>query len=67
MARILEIPLVNLLENAGFGERPMRRGAVEVVAPGFAVEGAFVWGATAMVLAELLVMLGWNGPHAKRS
>lgn len=62
VARILEIPIATLMGNAAFEERPMRRGAVEVVAPGFAVDDAFIWGATAMVLAELLVMLGWKGP-----
>lgn len=67
VARILEIPLASLLANDGFAERPMRRGPVEIVAPGFAVDGAFIWGATAMVLAELLVMLGWQGPPAWRS
>lgn len=67
VARILEIPLVSLLANTGFEERSMRRGSVEVVAPGFVVDRAFIWGATAMVLAELLVMLGWNGPPAQRS
>ena len=67
VARILEIPFAGLLANDGLEERPLRRGPVETVAPGFAVDGAFIWGATAMVLAEVLVMLGWNGPTLKRS
>jgi hypothetical protein len=31
------------------------------VAPAFRVAGVEIWGATAMVLAEFLVMLGWTG------
>jgi 8-oxo-dGTP pyrophosphatase MutT (NUDIX family) len=62
VARILELPVHRLLSSQGFDERTMLRGNLEVAAPGFAVEGAFIWGATAMVLAELLVMLGWVGP-----
>ena len=38
---------------------------VRVTAPAFLVEDAEVWGATAMVLAEFLTLLGWKGPdHA---
>jgi hypothetical protein len=40
----------------------MRRGAVTLEVPGFEVDGAVIWGATAMVLAEFLTMLGWTGP-----
>jgi hypothetical protein len=32
-----------------------------VVVPAFRVAGAEIWGATAMVLAEFLVLLGWTG------
>lgn len=67
VARILEIPIRGLLANAGYEERQMQRGRMDIVAPGFAVHDGFIWGATAMVLAELLVMLGWHGPHAQRS
>jgi hypothetical protein len=30
--------------------------------PYFDVEGSWLWGATAMMVAELLVLLGWEGP-----
>jgi hypothetical protein len=30
--------------------------------PMLRVGGAEIWGATAMVLAELLTILGWSGP-----
>ena len=35
--------------------------------PVFLTEGVEIWGATAMVLAEMLSMLGWNGPEPHRS
>jgi hypothetical protein len=35
--------------------------------PVFLAEGVEIWGATAMVLAELLTLLGWTGPEAHRS
>ncbi|MCK4305421.1 MAG: CoA pyrophosphatase [Candidatus Eisenbacteria sp.] len=60
--RILEVPLTDLL----------RPGSVQISARStdgfwmkvryFDVEGAWLWGATAMMLAELLVLLGWRGP-----
>jgi hypothetical protein len=31
--------------------------------PAFAVNGVEIWGATAMVLAEFLALLGWSGPE----
>jgi len=43
-------------------ERP--RGDQVVVAPTFRIGGHEIWGATAMVLAELLVLLGWQPPPA---
>jgi len=39
-------------------ERDGRR----IVVPAFRVGRDEIWGATAMVLAELLVLLGWPGP-----
>jgi hypothetical protein len=35
--------------------------------PVFLAEGVEIWGATAMVLAELLTILGWKGQAARRS
>jgi 8-oxo-dGTP pyrophosphatase MutT (NUDIX family) len=60
VAQILEIPLAHLMDAAAL--RPTRRirdGRV-FTAPAFHVLGAEIWGATAMVLAEFLALLGWR-------
>lgn len=67
VARILEVPLATLLDPAVVEWHDMRRGSVSVRAPGFSVQGAVIWGATAMVLAELLALVGWPGPEPSRS
>lgn len=63
--RILEVPFEELakVERLRLTERP--RGTLVVAAPAFQTGGADLWGATAMAVAELLVMGGWKGrrPH----
>ena len=44
------------------GWKALIRDDRPVTAPAFLVEDAEVWGATAMVLAEFLTLLGWKGP-----
>ena len=65
VARILQVPVATLLDPATVRWRPMRRGTVTLDVPGFEVDGAVIWGATAMVLAEFLGVLGWNGPDRR--
>ena len=43
----------------------MERDGDALRVPRFIVEGAEIWGATAMVLAEFLALLGWTGPSAE--
>jgi 8-oxo-dGTP pyrophosphatase MutT (NUDIX family) len=62
VARVLELPLATLLDPATVAWRAMTRGGQAVDAPAFVVGDIVIWGATAMVLAELLAMLGWTGP-----
>lgn len=62
VARVLELPISTLLDPATLAWRVMTRGDQRVDAPAFLVGNDVIWGATAMVLAELLVMLGWAGP-----
>ncbi len=62
VARILEVPLADLLAAGAVRWEPLERDGVIYTVPGFGVGGARVWGATAMVLSELLVLLGWEGP-----
>ena len=62
VARILEVALDELLDSRNFTTTVRRRGDIEVHAPAFRIGDAEIWGATAMVLAEFLVLLGWSGP-----
>lgn len=63
VARILETTIDDLLAPATVVWREMRRGGETFDYPAFALHGVEVWGATAMVLAEFLVLLGWDGPR----
>jgi len=62
VARILEIPIDRLMDPGCLGLKALTRDNRPVTAPAFLVEDAEVWGATAMVLAEFLTLLGWKGP-----
>jgi 8-oxo-dGTP pyrophosphatase MutT (NUDIX family) len=62
VARILEIPVDRLMDPRCLGRKALIRDDRPVTAPAFLVEDAEVWGATAMVLAEFLTLLGWKGP-----
>lgn len=63
VAQILLIPIDELMAPARMQMIDRRRGDIPVVAPSFCVAGHEIWGATAMVLAELLVLLGWQNPE----
>jgi 8-oxo-dGTP pyrophosphatase MutT (NUDIX family) len=65
VARILEVPVGTLLDPATVRWRPMRRGPVTLEVPGFEVDDTVIWGATAMVLAEFLAVVGWTGPQGR--
>lgn len=58
VARILEVPLLRLSDPACVGIELRRFEDRNVQVPFFHVEGERVWGATAMILAELLWLLG---------
>ena len=72
VARILEVPLDELLEPSRFATVDRVRDEQAMTIPHFRVgPGAGgsdsadeIWGATAMVLAEFLSLLGWTGPSA---
>jgi 8-oxo-dGTP pyrophosphatase MutT (NUDIX family) len=61
VARILEVPIVTLMDPATIVWRTLVRDGHTFSVPTFVVDGTDVWGATAMVLAEFLALLGWNG------
>lgn len=61
VAHILEVAVDALLDPANFVRTRRERDGVGYVVPAFRVCGHEIWGATAMVLAEFLVLLGWAG------
>jgi 8-oxo-dGTP pyrophosphatase MutT (NUDIX family) len=67
VARILEVPVATLLDSATVGWHSMMRGGTELTVPAFVTHGALIWGATAMVLAEFLTLLGWDRQNDNRS
>jgi 8-oxo-dGTP pyrophosphatase MutT (NUDIX family) len=63
VARILEVPLEELADPRRLVRVSRVRDGAPLVVPALQARGAEIWGATAMVLAELLTMLGWRpGP-----
>jgi len=64
VARILDVPVAELLEPSRFATVESIRDGRAVSIPMFRVgpgQGHEIWGATAMVLAEFLTVLGWSG------
>ena len=60
VARILEVAIDELIRPLSLRmHETVRDGTVSIV-PRFHVQGLEIWGATAMVLAEFLVLLGWQ-------
>jgi 8-oxo-dGTP pyrophosphatase MutT (NUDIX family) len=62
VARVLEVPLAVLADPARVRQEPRLLGEQVYQVPYFDVAGEKVWGATAMILAELLAVLG-AAPH----
>lgn len=60
VARVLDVPLPYLLDPDTVRRRVRLHDGKEFEIPYFAVDTEQVWGATAMILAEFLTMLGWN-------
>ncbi len=54
---ILEIPLAHFLDPANRGQHVQQRGSLRLRAPHFAWGDHQIWGATAMILAELVALL----------
>ena len=63
VACCLEVPLARLLHSRGVEIEERDEDHHWLRIPYFPVGGRKLWGATAMILAELLVMLGWEGPE----
>jgi len=61
VARILDVAVDDLMAPGAVISTSRERDGRQVAAPAFHVAGVEIWGATAMLLAEFLVMLGWAG------
>lgn len=59
VARILEVPIDALTAPGCVVDTARERDGSGVVVPAFCVAGEEIWGATAMVLAEFLSLVGW--------
>lgn len=62
VARIIEVAVSELMDPARLVHSPRERDGIAMRVPAFRLAGCEIWGATAMVLAEFLVLLGWDGP-----
>jgi len=62
VAHILDVALDALIDPANTRSADRLRDGIALRVPAFSVEGHEIWGATAMVLAEFLTLLGWPGP-----
>ena len=60
VAGILEIALEELLDRHCLAASERQRDGRPLLVPAFHVAGHEIWGATAMVLAEFLTLLGWS-------
>jgi 8-oxo-dGTP pyrophosphatase MutT (NUDIX family) len=60
VARILEVSVDDLLDPGHFVTTERTREGVPFAVPAFRIANVEVWGATAMVLAEFLALLGWR-------
>jgi 8-oxo-dGTP pyrophosphatase MutT (NUDIX family) len=60
VAAVLDVSLADLADPATLRSGRRARGGIEIQAPYFAVGDHQVWGATAMLLGELLAVCGWE-------
>lgn len=61
VAELLEVPLAHLLDPATRQSEQWEMGEMRIDVPYYAVDGRKVWGATAIILSELLDRWRWNG------
>ncbi len=60
VARILEVAIEDLLASACVAMTTRERDGLPLAVPAFCIAGEEIWGATAMVLAEFLTLVGWR-------
>lgn len=61
VAQVLEVPIDALMDPSRLVVKPLTRDGRGFDVPALIVDDADIWGATAMVLAEFLTILGWKG------
>jgi 8-oxo-dGTP pyrophosphatase MutT (NUDIX family) len=66
VARVLEVPVADLMHVDRIAWRSSARDGRGFGFPAFSVDNIDIWGATPMVLAEFLTLLGWTGPTPER-
>jgi 8-oxo-dGTP pyrophosphatase MutT (NUDIX family) len=64
VSRILVVGVHELLDPSRVTWSELARDGGRLTVPAFHVAAVDIWGATAMVLAEFLALLGWYGPSA---
>jgi 8-oxo-dGTP pyrophosphatase MutT (NUDIX family) len=66
VSRVLEVGVGELMDPRVFAWRTLDRAGLRLDVPTVVIEGdggrEELWGATAMVVAEFLTLLGWSGP-----
>lgn len=67
VARVIEVPVADLLDPRAFAWQTRMRDGVSLQAPTLQVGEVTIWGATAMVIAEFLALFGWVAPEVERS
>jgi len=60
VARVIDVAVDDLVDPASIREIERTRDGHVLLVPGFHLAGVEIWGATAMVLAEFLNLLGWK-------
>jgi 8-oxo-dGTP pyrophosphatase MutT (NUDIX family) len=60
VARIVEVAIADLVRSTALRRTQGLRDGRPFTVPAFHVHGTEIWGATAMVLAEFLALLGWR-------
>jgi len=65
VARILELDLESLMRHDALRVSERVRDGLPLTIPAFHIDDVEIWGATAMVLAEFLALLGWRAETAR--
>jgi len=64
VARVIEVPLDDLLAPGAVRQKARTEDGRWYEIPYFPLDDSWLWGATAMMTAEFLTLLGWSGPEA---